>query len=208
VNAWSRRGLFGAGLGAAFVGTDAMAVEEPAFRTIARDGDFDIRDYPALVVAEVSVSGDQQEAASRGFRLLASYIFGANKRRQGIAMTAPVAQAPSSETIAMTAPVAQSRSGGEWTVRFTMPSAYSLQTLPAPNDPRVRLRVTAPARFAVLKFSGLAGADAVAAKTAALEGFVRSRRLRIVGPVWLAQYDPPWTLWFMRRNEVMVPVAH
>lgn len=87
-----------------------MAVETPPYKEVLRDGDFEVRDYPALVVAEVTVEGDQKEAASKGFRLLAGYIFGANKKRQSIAMTAPVAQQATSEKIAMTAPVAQTRS--------------------------------------------------------------------------------------------------
>lgn len=194
-------------LGATLFGTDAMAVEEPAFKAVLREGAFEVRDYPALVVAEVTVSGDQKEAASKGFRLLAGYIFGGNTRRQSIAMTAPVAQAPTSEKIAMTAPVTQIQSVGEWVVRFTMPSAYSMDTLPEPNDPKVRLRVLPPTRFAVLQFSGLARKDDVAAKTAELEKRAGTHHLRAIGPTSLAQYDPPWTLWFMRRNEVMLPVA-
>jgi hypothetical protein len=184
-----------------------MAVEEPAFKVALHEGAFEVRDYPALVVAEVTVSGDQTEAASKGFRLLAGYIFGGNKRRQSIAMTAPVAQAPTSEKIAMTAPVTQVRSAGEWVVRFTMPSAYSMDTLPEPNDPKVRLRVLPPTRFAVLQFSGLARKDEVAAKTAELEELAETHQLRAIGPASLAQYNPPCTLWFMRRNEVMIPVA-
>ena len=107
-----RRIVLGAMLGATLFGTDAMAVEEPAFRSVLHEGAFEVRDYPALVVAEVTVSGDQKEAASKGFRLLAGYIFGGNKRRQSIAMTAPVAQAPTSEKLAMTAPVTQIQSAG------------------------------------------------------------------------------------------------
>ena len=208
VRSMTPRHIFlGAILGANLIGTDAMAVEEPAFRSILHDGVFEVRDYPALVVAEVTVSGDQKEAASRGFRLLAGYIFGGNKSRQSIAMTAPVAQAPTSEKIAMTAPVTQIQSAGEWVVRFTMPSAYSMATLPEPNDPKVHLRVLPPTRFAVLQFSGLARKDDVAAKTAELEKLAGTHHLRATGPASLAQYDPPWTLWFMRRNEVMLPVA-
>ncbi len=184
-----------------------MAVEEPSFKTIVREGAFEVRDYPALVVAEVTVSGDQKEAAGKGFRLLAGYIFGGNKRRQSIAMTAPVAQAPTSEKIAMTAPVTQTQSAGEWVVRFTMPSAYSMETLPEPNDPKVHLRLVLPARFAVLQFSGLARKDDVAAKTAELEKLAGTHHLRAIGPASLSQYDPPWTPWFMRRNEVMIPIA-
>ena len=186
----------------------AMAVEEPAFKQVMREGNFELRDYPAVVVAQVTVTGDQKEAANQGFRLLAGYIFGGNKRRQSIAMTAPVAQQAASEKIAMTAPVAQTQtSTGTWVVRFTMPSAYTLQTLPVPNDARVELRNIEPARFAVLRFSGLAQPGDVEAKSNELLAQVTSHRLRALGAVSLAQYNPPWTVWFLRRTEVMVEVA-
>ena len=183
-----------------------MPIEEPKFTVVLREGDFEIRDYQAAVAAEVTVTGDQKGAATKGFRLLAGYIFGGNARRQTIAMTAPVAQEPTSEKIAMTAPVTQTPADGEWVVRFTMPSSYSLETLPTPNDPSVTLRTLAPARFAVLRFSGLAREASVEAKTADLMAFVKTHHLRASGAASLAQYNPPWTLWFMRRNEVMVQV--
>ena len=186
----------------------AMAVETPPHKTVVRDGDYELRDYPALVVAEVTVDGEQKAAANKGFRLLAAYIFGANRKRQDIAMTAPVAQQPAGEAIAMTAPVAQMPgAAGTWVVRFTMPSQWSLQTLPVPNDPAVTLRNTEPARFAVLRFSGLAKPDDVRERSAELLAWAKARKLRVAGPVSLAQYNPPWTLWFMRRNEVAVEVA-
>ncbi len=185
-----------------------MAVEEPAFKAVLKDGNFEVRDYPALVVAEVAVSGEQKEAASKGFRLLAAYIFGGNTRRQSIAMTAPVAQEPTSEKIAMTAPVTQSQDAGIWTVRFTMPSAYTLESLPKPDDPKVHLRRLPPGRFAVLGFSGLAGKSDVDMKSRELLAATRTRHLRTTGSVSLAQYNPPWTLWFMRRNEVMIQLEH
>lgn len=192
---------------AALMGTHAMAVEEPVFKTVLKEGSFEVRDYPPLVVAEVTVSGDQKEAANKGFRLLAGYIFGGNKSRQSIAMTAPVAQAQTSEKIAMTAPVTQIKEANAWVVSFTMPKGYSLDTLPQPNDPQVHLRALPASRFAVLQFSGLAGKDDVSAKTTELQKRVTKHKLRPTGPVSLAQYNPPWTLWFMRRNEVMVEVA-
>lgn len=186
----------------------AMAVETPPYKTVVRDGDYELRDYPALVVAEVTVDGEQKAAANKGFRLLAAYIFGANRKRQDIAMTAPVAQQPAGEAIAMTAPVAQvPGAAGTWVVRFTMPSQWSLQTLPVPDNPAVTLRNTEPARFAVLRFSGLAKPDDVRERSAELLAWAKARKLRVAGPVSLAQYNPPWTLWFMRRNEVMVEVA-
>jgi hypothetical protein len=202
-----KRGVLLLLLAAATLAGSAMAVEEPTFTQVLRDGDFEVRDYPSLVVAEVTVAGDQKEAASQGFRLLADYIFGANTQQQSIAMTAPVAQQAVSEKIAMTAPVAQTRNAaGSWVVRFTMPSTYTLQTLPRPNDARVSLRNTDPARFAVLRFSGWAQPDDVAARSKELLAWVSARGLRVSGPVVLAQYNPPWTLWFLRRNEVMVEV--
>ena len=186
----------------------ARAVEEPAFRLEAQDGPFEIRDYPGLIVAEVTVEGDQNTAANRGFRLLAGYIFGANHGRRDIAMTAPVSQTPvKAESIAMTAPVSQTRMGQAWTVRFTMPSSWRLDTLPQPNDPRVRLHAVPPARMAVLRFSGRVNPAMAETRTQELLAQVQTRRLRAVGPVSLAQYDPPWTLGFARRNEVMVEIA-
>lgn len=201
-----RRTLFGAILIFSLLGRSAMAVEEPAFKTVVQDGDFEICDYPSLIVAQVTVSGGQKEAASKGFRLLAGYIFGGNKRRLSIAMTAPVAQAPSSEKIPMTAPVTQIANAGNWIVRFTMPRAYTLDTLPEPNDPKVQLRRLPAERVAVIRFSGLAGKGDVHAKAAELVAITKAHHLRAIGPASLAQYNPPWTLWFMRRNEVMIPV--
>ncbi len=194
-------------LGVSLKGSPALAIEEPKFTVALQQGAFEVRDYAGTIVAEVTVAGDQKAAARQGFRLLAGYIFGGNTKRQSIAMTAPVSQKPTSETIAMTAPVSQVPTDGGWVVRFTMPSAYTLTTLPEPNDQRVRLKAVPPARFAVVRFSGYANEAMVKAKTAELEAFVKQRHLKATGPAWLAQYNPPWTLWFMRRNEVMLPLA-
>jgi hypothetical protein len=189
------------------IGSRALAIEEPKFTLVLNEGLFQIRDYQAAVVAEVVVTGDQGEAVSKGFRLLADYIFGGNKRRQSIAMTAPVAQQRTRQEIGPAAPAISTGRTASWLVRFTMPSSYSLDQLPAPNNPKVKLNALPPARFAVERFSGLATRRSVAVKTAELDGFLRTHGLHAIGPVVLAQYDPPWTLWFMRRNEVMIPVA-
>jgi hypothetical protein len=194
-------------LGTLLLGAPAMATEEPPFTLVRAAGDFNIRDYPGLVAAEVTVQGDRKDAASKGFRLLASYIFGGNTRRQSIAMTAPVTQQAASEKIAMTAPVLQSGGDGSWVIRFIMPRGATLDTLPTPNDARVHLRNLPPERVAVVRFSGLARQSDVDERTGALKGFIKTQRLQSLGPPSLAQYDPPWTLWFMRRNEVMIPLA-
>lgn len=185
-----------------------MAVEEPKFAIVTADGDFELRDYPALVVAEVEVGGDRRAATNEGFRLLAGYIFGGNRGGAKIAMTAPVAQAPvPGSTIAMTAPVTLAGAGTRWIVQFTMPSAYALADLPVPNDSRVELKAVPPRTMAVLKFSGLTGDERVAEKTETLAALVRAHRLTPLGAAVLARYDPPWTPWFLRRNELMVDVT-
>lgn len=184
-----------------------MAVEEPKFTLISKDGAFEVRDYPALVVAEATVKGDRNAASSAGFRILASYIFGANAGKTSIAMTAPVQQTAAGDRIAMTAPVAISGSADEWVVRFTMPSQYDLAQLPRPNDGRVHLKEVPAVRMAVLKFSGLARDEAVAERTAELQAHLKARQLVATEAASLARYDPPWTPWFMRRNEVMIPIA-
>ena len=195
-----------------------MATEEPKYIVNLKEDNVELRDYPAMVAAEVSVKGDRSEASSQGFQLLAGYIFGGNTKKQSIAMTAPVVQAAGaktesqsgsgseSEKIAMTAPVLQTGQSGSWTVRFLMPSSYTMETLPKPNDARVRLVPVPPARMAVVQFSGLAREDDIAAQTAVLNTFVTRRKLVALGTPALARYNPPWTPWFMRRNEIMVAV--
>ena len=183
-----------------------MAVEEPPFQSRLRAGAFEVRDYPALVAADVEVDGDQGQAANRGFRILAGYIFGGNARREPIAMTAPVVLV---RTDAPTAPgfVAPSNGRGRWRVRFFLPHALALETLPRPRDPRIVLARAPASRWAVVRFSGLAHPAAADAKAAELRAWMATRGLPVGGPPSLAQYDPPWTLWFLRRNEVLIPVA-
>jgi hypothetical protein len=188
-------------------GGTAMATEEPAFKVTLKNGTLEVREYPPLIAAEVLVGGDRSQAVNAGFRLLAGYIFGGNTRRQSIAMTAPVVQAQAAgESIAMTAPVVQTGANGAWTVRFLMPRGYTLDTLPTPNDQRVHLTPLPAARVAVVRFSGLAHEPDIQQKTTELRAFLAAQQLVAVGPPSLARYNPPWTLWFLRRNEIMIPV--
>ena len=184
------RALF-ALIGLTALGGPAAAVEEPPHTLALQDGPFEIRDYGALAVAEVTVGGSRNAAGNSGFRKLAAYIFGGNARKQSIEMTAPVVEAGA---------------GDAWVIRFVMPKGLSLDALPKPDDEAVRLREAPATRFAVVRFSGLAGDDAVAAKTAELEAWLKGKNLSPTGPPVIAQYDPPWTLWFMRRNEIMIPI--
>ena len=188
----------------------AMAIEEPAFTTTLVDREFSVRDYAPRIVAETDTAGSLSEASNAGFRRIAGYIFGGNRSRTAdgtvrVAMTAPVTVEAQSARIAMTAPVTVEPGDNRWRVEFTMPAAYSLATLPVPLDPNVRLREVPAARLAVLRFSGLVGDAALAAQTTRLRAWMAGRGLTASGPPRLARYNPPWTLPFLRRNEILIP---
>lgn len=193
-------------VGAASLGPIMSRVEQPDYRTVESAGKLEIRDYGPMIVAETEATGERERAIGAGFRLIADYIFGNNSAAQKVAMTAPVMQ-QAGEKIAMTAPVMQQGAGQTWLVRFVMPARYTMETLPSPRNPAVRLTAVPGKRFAVLRFSGLAGADSLKRHTEELESLVRARNLEVRSAPVFAFYDPPWTLPFMRRNEVMVEVA-
>jgi len=191
---------------------DRSGTEEPSYQVVAQAGAVEIRSYGPRLAAETAVEGDEEAARNAGFRRLAGYIFGGNTAQAKIAMTAPVAQSSAQtaggEQIAMTAPVAQARDGaGRWVVRFFLPREWTLQTLPVPDDRAVRL-VTVPAEtVAVLGFTGSRAASAVAERKAALQQELSQTPWTTVGTPVAWFYDPPWTLPWLRRNEVAVPVS-
>lgn len=197
--------LSGLALGACSVIGVWNGTEEPEYAVTAKVGDIEIRQYAARIAAETVVSGEEYSARSAGFRKLAGYIFGANKTNASIAMTAPVAQSP--ETIAMTAPVAQSQDAqGRWVIRFTMPSKYTMATLPSPNDPEVKLVDVPPATIAVLRYTGSTGTEAIQDHQAKLLAALKASAWTPTGAPVAWFYDPPWTIPFLRRNESAVPV--
>ncbi|MGV8950565.1 MAG: SOUL family heme-binding protein [Cypionkella sp.] len=185
-----------------------MSTEIPAYRVTLKEGDIEVRDYPALIAAEVTLGGDRNTAVRNGFRLLAGYIFGDNDGGRRIAMTAPVVQRGQNGTrIAMTAPVMQTRKGEDWTIQFMMPSGWSLDTLPKPGNEQVHLRPLPPSRVAAMRFSGLAREPEIRQRTEHLQAFLSRRGLIAIGEPALARYDPPWQPWFMRRNEILIDLA-
>ncbi len=197
-----------------------IGTEEPPHTSRKLGDGVEIREYEARIAAETTVTGSEESARSAGFRRLAGYIFGGNHRDAKIAMTAPVAQqkaqrvsdgpqaAESSVRIRMTAPVAQTAGeGDDWVIRFYMPSRWTMDELPSPNDDRVRL-VTVPSQtVAVLRFTGNRDPKAVADRTERLRNTLRAYGFDVTGEVTAWFYDPPWTLPFLRRNEVSVPVS-
>jgi len=200
--------------GLLLISGETMAIEEPNYTVLSQVEDFELRRYDEQLVAQTWVSGDQDTASRQGFKILADYIFGNNTAPGGesskISMTAPVTMqsdnlnGQASQKIAMTAPVSMQQNNGKWRVQFTMPSQYTMQTLPKPNNPDVKI-VQVPAQtYGVIKFSGLAGSKKVAKKTETLKSWMQTQKLVISGTPELARYNPPWTLPFMRRNEVMM----
>lgn len=183
------------------------ATEEPAHTTVIKDGNFEIRDYDPVIVAEVEISGDMRRAGNSGFRPLADYIFGNNTSRAKIDMTAPVTRVKS-DKIAMTAPVTRTASSDDaWTVSFVMPTEWTMQTLPVPNNPDVTLREVPSEMLATVKFSGIGRERVFTQKQAALEAWIEEQGYEKAGPARYAGYDAPYVPGPFRRNEVMIPVA-
>ena len=188
----------------------AMAIEEPKFTLLEKDKAFELRAYAPKIIAEVVVDGNMREASSKGFRLIADFIFGNNTVQSGksekISMTAPVSVEPQSEKISMTSPVGVQQASKGWKVYFVMPSQYTLETLPKPKSPLVSIKQRSSQKFAVIRFSGLVDEEKMEKKVAELKQWTDNKKLKVLGNPELARYNPPWTLPFLRRNEVMLEV--
>jgi len=204
---WRHPSLCTVIVGVVLLGPAMSRVEQAKYSIVDYDGAIEIRDYAPKIIAQTTLSGDRKEAIGQGFRVIADYIFGNNTSAKKVAMTAPVLQ-QESEKIAMTAPVLQEGSGDSWSVAFVMPDEYTMETLPKPNNPLVTLIQVPSKRFAVIRFSGVADDQNLQAHTAKLEAYIKSHELTMlsVTPAY-AFYNPPWTLPFMRRNEVMIEVS-
>jgi hypothetical protein len=186
---------------------DVMALEEAKYKVIIKDGEFELRQYEPQIVAETIVEGDFAEVGNEGFRRLFKYISGNNSKKQSISMTAPVSQAISSEKIEMTAPVNLEEVGGKWRITFLMPSEYTMENLPEPLDARVELKVLSARLVAAITYSGTWSRSRYQEKKAQLYETIKKRDLEPTGGAIFARYDSPFTLWFLRRNEVLIPVV-
>ena len=187
-------------------GRDVQAIEETKHEVIESEGDFELRQYPPHIVAETLVEGDFITVGNEAFRRLAGYINGQNRRKQTIPMTAPVSQEADSVKIPMTAPVNQERAGEKWRIAFLMPAAYALETLPEPLDSRVELKKVPERLMAALKYSGTWSKSRYEVKQEQLMEWIERRGLKQIGEPVFARYNPPFTPWFLRRNEVLIPV--
>jgi hypothetical protein len=187
----------------------AMAIEEPEYTVIESAGEFELRTYAPRIVAQTLVGGSMDQASTEGFKVIADYIFGNNTISDGgsqkISMTAPVTLGAQSEKINMTVPVSMEQADGQWRVDFFMPSEYTMDSLPVPNNSAVELRQVPATNYAAIRFSGFAGEIKTAKKTAQLLAWLESKGLTPVGEPVLARYNSPVSLPFLRRNEVIVP---
>ncbi|MFW2388450.1 MAG: SOUL family heme-binding protein [Polyangiales bacterium] len=191
-------------LGLVTFGGDSVDYESPSYEVVERLDGIEIRQYAPYLVAETRVDGGLEDAGNRGFRILAKYIFGDNQGTKKIAMTAPVSQEKAGGSkIAMTAPVTQERVGDEYTVQFMMPSEFSRDDLPQPNDARVTFREVPARTFAAVRYSGTWSKRNYEKHLDALVATLLAQGYEPTGePIW-ARYNPPFMPWFLRRNEIL-----
>jgi SOUL heme-binding protein len=182
-------------------------VEQAEYSVLKMVDGYEIRTYAPHIVAQTTVSGGYEDALNNGFRIIAGYIFGGNTSNQKVAMTAPVTEGKvSGESIAMTAPVTSATEGDMRTVAFVMPKEYTLDTLPIPNDSRVKLVPMPERTMAVRSFSWYRSAVRVQKMEGELLAALKRDGISVVGAPTFAGYNAPWTPPWMVRNEVMVEV--
>ena len=186
-----------------------MATNEPEFKLILKEDKFEIREYAPKIIAQVEVFGDFDDASSKGFKILADYIFGNNTSNDGnsrIEMTAPVEIEAISQKINMTKPILAEGNDNNWIVSFIMPNEFTLKTLPKPNNKSIKIFSLPKEKYAVIIFSGLIRESSYLEKENLLIRFIEEKNLKTSGEIKIARYNPPWTLPFFRRNELMVKV--
>lgn len=197
-------------------------IEEPKYTLISQENGYEIREYGDYILAETTISGaeNRDEASRKGFSIIAGYIFGDNIKKDKISMTVPVnTEESTSEKIPMTVPVntekidmtmpvntEEEADSGAYNVSFVMPSKYTLETLPEPNDKRVKLREVQAHKVAVRRFSWTTSESAFTKNEAELLKALSRDGVETVGAVNVARYNTPFTIPFMLRNEVHIEV--
>jgi effector-binding domain-containing protein len=196
---WSVWGFFGS------------RVEQADYTVVKRMNGYEIREYPAHIVAQTTVRGSFGESMSNGFRIVAGYIFGGNTKKESIAMTAPVVAqkgegSQASVRIAMTAPVIAAAEGDSQVISFGMPRSYTLETLPKPNDPRVKIVMIPARKYAVMRFSWYRSDARIKRTHDKLLAALERDGIAAAGSTAYAGYNAPWTPPWMTRNEVLVEI--
>jgi len=179
-----------------FFSCHVMAIEEPDFKILVDEGGLEIRSYEEYLVAETAVEGSFDTASRKGFRRVAGYIFGENKNSIG-----------QSEKIKMTAPVTVKPDNEDWVLHFVMPSNYDMSQLPVPNNNSILLKKIEAHLAAVIIFSGFTTDAKIQNKTEELKVWLEKRNYKIAGPQQIARYNDPFTLPWLRRNEIIFKVT-
>ncbi len=187
------------------IGPVMSNVEQPPYEILAKKERIEFRQYQPMIIAKVVVSGTRENALGNGFRLVADYIFGNNLAEQKIAMTAPVEQ-QSIAQIKKSSAVQQKIKDDEWQINFVMPAQYNLKSLPKPKNQKVSLSKIPAKKYAALRFSGSNSSSNIAKHEKQLLAYLAEHNIAYQPPVKYAFYNPPWTLPFLRRNEVMVEI--
>ncbi|MBY0515439.1 MAG: heme-binding protein [Bacteriovoracaceae bacterium] len=181
--------------------------EQPKYQVIVKEENKEIRHYQSFIVAKTTVNGSFKEAQSKGFKILAGYIFGKNKSKQKISMTSPVVQnnQEANEKISMTAPVTMASENDQWTMTFSMPSQYTLESLPIPEDSSIKLERVEGRYVAALTFSGFWSEKRNNEEGSKLKEWLEKHSsYKQISGAKFAGYNPPWTIPFLRRNEVLI----
>ena len=196
-----------------FLSATTMATEEAEYTVLLKEENLEVRLYEPHIVAETVVDKEFEDAGSEAFGRLFKYISGNNQAQQEIAMTAPVGQVAEgqetkSQEIAMTAPVGQTQVDGKWAVSFMMPGSFTMQTTPKPRDDRIIIRQVPERTMAAIEYSGFWSKSGYQKNKSRLEEWIDKKGFIIQGqPVW-ARYNAPFMPWFLRRNEVLIPIDH
>ncbi|MDH4160776.1 MAG: heme-binding protein [Actinomycetota bacterium] len=182
--------------------------EQQRYEVVGRGQGFELRRYPAHLVAEVEVDGSFEAAGNAAFRPLVAYIRGQNQTSRSLAMTAPVLQRRDDpeDPLAAAETRTTETSPGRYVVSFVMPQGATRESLPDPGDDRVTIRAVAEELAAVARYSGRWTSASYEQQTGRLLRAVKEAGFETIGPPRFARFDPPWTPWFRRRNEVVVPV--
>ena len=182
------------------------AAEETPYSVVESDGDFEIRQYEDYAIARTFVTASYDDMDSEAFGRLFDYITGDNTIEGNIAMTAPVLMAPAGEEIAMTAPVLMEADGEGWWMAFVLPAGLNAGNAPIPSNPQVEVINVEGPRMATLQYTGSMSEASNMAELSRLRDWIEAKDLDAAPGYQVAGYNPPWTLPFLRRNEVQVEV--
>ncbi len=189
-----------------FIPATTMATEEAEYTVLLKEENLEVRHYEPQIVAETVVDTEFEGAGSEAFGRLFKYISGNNQSQQEIAMTAPVGQEAECQEIDMTAPVGQTQVDGKWVISFMMPSSFTMDSIPKPKDERIALRSVPEQTMAAIRYSGFWSESGYQKNKSRLEKWIDKRGYTALGqPVW-ARYNAPFMPWFLRRNEVLIPI--